>query len=150
MEINVIQPTPAQNAQIHAEIAEVSKGRSIIERLRGARETLIEKREVEGEPVFIKRLSWPEITRVKLAIPRDKAGVLNLQNEDHLRAVTAAMIATAVVAGETDTAPVFSNREAVELVDEPGALNYVAALFSAICEINPGVLPNSPAAPSKA
>ena len=160
MKIVAHQPTQAQT---NAQSAEKSRGRSIIEALRDGKGG-IEKRLVDGKEVFIKRLDWPEITRVRLAIPRDKVGVLNLQDEDHLRAVTIAMIATAVVEGfaegeectdeegndkaPTNDTPVFTNAEAVELVDMPEAMLYVGQLFNEVCVVNPNVLPNSNAAPS--
>lgn len=149
MKIEVTKADANETRELAEGIVQKSAARERLEKLRASRGGLIEARTIEGEEWFIKRLSWPEITRVKLAIPRDAQGVLNLSKEDHLRGVTAAMLATAVATSAEDATPYFTNAEAVEWVDEPSAIGLVSALFNAVCEVNPDVLPNSPAAPSK-
>ena len=165
MLIEARQPDPQKQQAV---VATQTRGRAIIEKLRAQRVNLIEPRTVCGETVYIKRMAWPDIMRVKMAMPRDATGALNLSNEDHLRGVTIAMIVTAVVVGvpqseegetaegaedtpkELEATPVYSIAEACELVDEPGALLYVSELFNTITAVNPHVLPNSGAANSNA
>lgn len=150
MELEIKKPSSTK-AALEAETTKRSAARERLDAARATRGDIIERVTLDGEEWFIKRLSWPEITRVKLAIPRDAKGVLNLSQEDHLRGITVAMLATSVMdSADAQTAKrYFTNAEAVEYVDEPTMLGLVTRLFAAITDINPDVLPNSPAGRSK-